>query len=110
MLGSLDRILPLETCSTQWKNRLAQTNLELGQEHLGREIWDNTVIHGENNMEERNPHAEESTGRRDLEIPTARESPEIPLKRWQRRFWRERVGGGRRNQEVSSPRPPPYIG
>jgi hypothetical protein len=79
MLGSLDRILPLETCSFQWKNRSAQTNLELGHEHLGREIWDNTVIHGENHVEERNPHAEESTGRRDPEIPGARESPERHL-------------------------------
>jgi hypothetical protein len=110
MLGSLDRILPLEKCSTQWKNRSAQTNLELGQEHLGREIWDNIVIHGENHVEERNPHAEESTSRRDPEILAARESSESPLKRWRRRFWRERVRGGRRNQEVSSPRPSPYIG
>jgi hypothetical protein len=39
-------------------------NLELGLEHLGREIWDNTVIHGENHVEERTPHTEESTGRR----------------------------------------------
>jgi hypothetical protein len=85
MLASLGRILPLETCSFQWKNRSAQTNLELGPEHLGREIWDNNVIHGENHMEERNPHAEESMGRRDPEIPSARESPERSLMRgWQR--------------------------
>jgi hypothetical protein len=88
MLGSLDRILPLETCSTQWKIRSAQTNLELGQEHLGREIWDNTIIHGENHMEERNPHTQESTGRRDPGIPVARESPERSLKRRRRRRWR----------------------
>jgi hypothetical protein len=62
MLGSLGRILPLETCSFQWINISAQTNLELGQEHLGREIWDNTVIHGENDAEEVTPHVEESTG------------------------------------------------
>jgi hypothetical protein len=37
-------------------------------------------------MEERNPHAEESTGRRDPEISAARESPESPLKRWRQRF------------------------
>jgi hypothetical protein len=86
MLGSLGRILPLETCSFQWKNRSAQTNLELGQEHLGREIWDNTVIHGENHVEERNPHTEESTGRRDPGIPVARESPERRLMRGQWRF------------------------
>jgi hypothetical protein len=110
MLGSLGRILPLETCSFKWKNRSAQTNLELGQEHLGREIWDNTVIHGENHVEERNPHAEESTGRRDPGIPAARESPEKCLMRGWRRFWRERVGGGKRNQEVSSPQPPAFIG
>jgi hypothetical protein len=92
------------------KNRSAQMNLELGQEHLGREIWDNTIIHGEIHVEERNPHVEESTGRRDPGIPAAGESPERSLKSWQRRFWRERVGGGRRNQEVSSPWPPAYIG
>jgi hypothetical protein len=86
MLGSLGRRLPLETSSFQWKNRSAQTNLELGQEHLGREIWDNTVIHGENHVEERHPHAKESTGRRDPEIPAARESPERHLMRGRRRF------------------------
>jgi hypothetical protein len=91
MLGSLGRILPLETCSFQWKNRSAQTNLELGQEHLWREIWDNTVIHSENHVEERNPHAEESMGRRDPGIPAARKSPERCLRRWQQRF------GGRRS-------------
>jgi hypothetical protein len=110
MLGSLCRILPLETCSFQWKNRSAQTNLKLGQDHLGREIWDNTVIHGEIHVEERNPNAEESTGWRDPGIPAARKSPEKSLKRGQQRFWRERVGGGRRNQEVSSPWPPAFIG
>jgi hypothetical protein len=62
MLVSLGRILPLETCSFQWINRSAQTNLELGQEHLGREIWDNTVIHGESDAEEVTPHVEESMG------------------------------------------------
>jgi hypothetical protein len=86
MLGSLGRKLPLETCSFQWKNRLAQTNLELGKEHLGREIWDNTVIHVENHVEERNPHAEESTSRRDPGISAARESPERCLMRGWRRF------------------------
>jgi hypothetical protein len=85
-------------------------NLELGQEHLGREIWDNTVIHGENHVEERNPHAEESTSQRDTGISVAGKSPERSLKRWLRRFWRERVGGGKINQEVSSPQPPTYIG
>jgi hypothetical protein len=92
MLGFLDSILPLETCSFQWKNRSAQKNLELGKEHLGREIWDNTIIHGENHVEERNPHAEESTGRRDPGIPAARESPERCLKRRRRRFGERRSG------------------
>jgi hypothetical protein len=92
MLGSLGRILPLETCSFQRKNRSAQMNLELGQEHLGREIWDNTVIHGENNTEEVTPHVEESTGQRDPEIPAARESPERGLRRWRWRFG-ERMSG-----------------
>jgi hypothetical protein len=92
MLGSLGRKLPLETCSFQWKNRSAQTNLELGQEHLGREIWDNTVIHGENRVEERNPHIEESTGRRNPGISAARESLERGLTRWRRRFGERRSG------------------
>jgi hypothetical protein len=42
-------------------------------------------------MEERNPHAEESTDRRDPGIPMARESPERCLKRW-RRFGERRSG------------------
>jgi hypothetical protein len=74
------------------ENRSAQTNLELGQEHLGREIWDNTVIHGEIHVEERNPHAEESMGQRDPRILAARELLEKSLKRGRWRFWRERVG------------------
>jgi hypothetical protein len=85
-------ILPLETCSFQWKNRSAQTNLELGQEHLEGEIWENTVIHGENHMEEMNPHAEESTGRRDPGILAARKSPERCLRRWRRWFGERRSG------------------
>jgi hypothetical protein len=92
MLGSLGRILPLETCSFHWKNRSAQTNLELGQEHLGREIWDNTVIHGENDTKEVTPHVEESMGRRDPEIPAARKSPERGLRRWRRQFGERRLG------------------
>jgi hypothetical protein len=58
------------------ENRLAQTNLDLGHEHLGREIWGNTVVHGENRMEEKNPHAERSEDQRDPGISAARESPE----------------------------------
>jgi hypothetical protein len=42
------------------ESRLAQTNLDLGHEHLGREIWGNTVVHGKNRMEEKNPHTERS--------------------------------------------------
>jgi hypothetical protein len=57
------------------ENRLAQTNLDLGHEHLGREIWGNIVVHGENRVEEKNPHAERSEDRRDPGIPAARESP-----------------------------------
>jgi hypothetical protein len=41
-------------------------------------------------MEERNPHAEESTGQRDPGIPAARELPEWCLKR--RRFGERRSG------------------
>jgi hypothetical protein len=110
MLGSLGRILPLETCSTQWKNRSAQTNLELGQEHLGREIWDNTIIHGENHAEERNPHVEESTGRRDLGIPAARESPEWSLKSRRRRFGERRSGVEEDAKRYLHPDPLLYIG
>jgi hypothetical protein len=45
------------------KNGSTQTNLDLGHEHLGREIWGNTIVHGKNRMEERNPHAERSVDR-----------------------------------------------
>jgi hypothetical protein len=61
-------------------------------------------------MEERNPHAEESMGQRDPEIPAARESPERHLMRGGDDFERERVRGGRRCQGVSSPGPPAFIG
>jgi hypothetical protein len=44
-------------------------------------------------MEEVTPHVEESAGRRDPEIPTARESPERSLMRGRRRFG-EREGQG----------------
>jgi hypothetical protein len=73
------------------ENRSAQTNLELGHEHLGRDICGNTVVHGENRVEERNPHAKKSTDRRDPEIPAARESPEWSLRR-RRRFGERRSG------------------
>jgi hypothetical protein len=43
-------------------------------------------------VEERNPHANESIGRRDPGISAARESPEKSLKRGRRRF-RERGSG-----------------
>jgi hypothetical protein len=105
MLGSLDRILPLDTCSTQWKNRSAQTNLELGQEHLGREIWDNTVIHGENHVEERNPHVKESTGRQDLGILAARESPKRSMKRRRWRFGEKRSGWKKMPRGIFTPAP-----
>jgi hypothetical protein len=74
------------------ENRSAQTNLDLGHEHLGREIWGNTFVHGENRVEERNPHAEKSTGQRDPRIPVARESPEWCLKRRWQRFGERRSG------------------
>jgi hypothetical protein len=74
------------------ENRSAQTNLDLGHEHLGREIWGNTIVHGENRVEERNPHAERSEDRRYPEIPVARESPERSLKKQQRRFGERRSG------------------
>jgi hypothetical protein len=38
------------------------------------------------------PHVEESAGRRDPEIPVARESPERGLRRWQRQFGERRSG------------------
>jgi hypothetical protein len=44
-------------------------------------------------VEERNPHTEKSTTRRDPEIPAARESPERFLRRRQRRFGERRLGG-----------------
>jgi hypothetical protein len=47
--------------------------------------WDNTIIHGKNDVEEVTPHIEESTVRRDPEISVARESPKRSLMRgrWQ---------------------------
>jgi hypothetical protein len=74
------------------ENGSAQTNLDLEHEHLGIEIWGNTVIHGKNRVEERNPHAERSEERRDPEIPVDRESPERSLKRQRRRFGERRSG------------------
>jgi hypothetical protein len=70
------------------KNRSAQTNQELGQEHLGREIWDNTVIHGENHVEE---------------------SPERSLKRRQRRFGERRSGVEEDAKRYLHPGPLLYI-
>jgi hypothetical protein len=43
-------------------------------------------------VKERNPHIEESMGRRDPGIPAARESPERSLKRRRRRFGERRSG------------------
>jgi hypothetical protein len=74
------------------ENRSAQMNLDLGHEHLGREIWGNTVVHGKNHVEERNPHTERSMDRQDPGIPVARESSEKSLKRRRRRFGERRSG------------------
>jgi hypothetical protein len=49
-------------------------------------------------MEEKNPHAEKSTDRRDPEIPAARESPERLLRR-QRRGFRERRSGEKKKDK-----------
>jgi hypothetical protein len=73
------------------ENGSAQTNLDLEHEHLGRVIWGNTIIHGENRVEERNPHAERSEDRRYPEISAARESLERSLKK--RRWFGERRSG-----------------
>jgi hypothetical protein len=43
-------------------------------------------------VEEVTPHVEESAGRRDPEIPTARESPKRGLRRWRWRFGERRSG------------------
>jgi hypothetical protein len=67
-------------------------NQELGQEHLGWEIWDNTVIHNENNTEERIPHIEESMGQWNPGIPVARESPKRGLRRRRWRFGERKSG------------------
>jgi hypothetical protein len=59
ILSSLYGILPQEHAPFDEKGS-TQMNLDLGHEHLGREIWGNTVVHGENHVEERNPHTERS--------------------------------------------------
>jgi hypothetical protein len=87
------------------ENRSAQMNLDLGHEHLGREIWGNTVVHGENRVEEKNPHAERSEDRRDPGIPTTRESPEKSLKRRRRRFGERGSGGNKMPRGIFTPAP-----
>jgi hypothetical protein len=90
------------------ENRLTQTNLDQGHEHLGREIWGNTIVHGENRVEEKNPHAERSEDRRDPGIPAARESPEKSLKR-QRRWFGERGSGRNKMPRGIFPPAPSFI-
>jgi hypothetical protein len=92
------------------ENRLAQTNLDLGHEHLGREIWGNTIVHGENRMEERNPHAERSVDWRNLGISAARESAEKFLKRRRRWFGERRSGVEEDAKRYLHPGPLLYIG
>jgi hypothetical protein len=88
------------------KNGSTQTNLELGHEHLGREIWGNTVVHGENRVEERNPHAERSMDWRNPGIPAARESPERSLVRRRRRFGERGSGVEEDAKRYLHPGPP----
>jgi hypothetical protein len=88
------------------ENRSTQTNLDLGHEHLGREIWGNTVVHGENRVEERNPHAKRSEDRQNPGIPAARESPEKSTKRQHRRFGERRLGVEEDAKRYLHPSPP----
>jgi hypothetical protein len=88
------------------KNGSTQTNLELGHKHLGREIWGNTAVHGENRVEERNPYAERSEDWRNLGDPTARESPEASLVRRRRRFGEGGSGVERDTKRYLHPGPP----
>jgi hypothetical protein len=83
-----------------------QTNLELGHKHLGREIWGNTAVHGENCVEGRNPHAERSEDRRKSGDPAARESPEVSLVRRRRRFGEGGSGVERDTKRYLHPGPP----
>jgi hypothetical protein len=91
------------------KNRSTQTNLELGQKHLGREIWGNTAVHGENHMEEKNPHAERSEDRRNPGNPTAREPPEMSSVRRRRGFGVGGSGVERGTEGYLHPGSPFYI-
>jgi hypothetical protein len=91
------------------KNGSTQTNLELGHKHLGREIWGNTVIHGENHVEKRNPHAERSVDQRNPGIPVARGSPERALVRRRRRFGERGSGVERDAKRYLHPGPSFYI-
>jgi hypothetical protein len=59
-------------------------------------------------MEERNPHAEKSTARRDPEILAARESPERFLRRRRRRFGERRSGGKKKPRGIFTPAPSSY--
>jgi hypothetical protein len=90
------------------KNGSTQTNLDLGHEHLGREIWGNTVVHGENHAEERNPHAERSVDRQNPGIPAARESPEKSLMRRPRQFGERGSGVEEDAKRYLHPGPPLY--
>jgi hypothetical protein len=91
------------------KNGSTQMNLDLGHEHLGREIWGNTVVHGENHVEERNPHAERSIDRRNSGIPAARESSERSLMRRRRGFGERGSGVEEDAKRYLHPGPSLYI-
>jgi hypothetical protein len=91
------------------KNGSTQTNLELGQKHLGREIWGNTAVHGENRVEERNPHAERSEDWRNPGNLTAREPPKMSSVRRRRRFGVGGSGVERGTKGYLHPGPPFYI-
>jgi hypothetical protein len=89
------------------KNGSTQMNLDLGHEHLGREIWGNTIVHGENRMEERNPHTGRSMDWRNPGISAARESPERSLVR--RRQFGERGSGVEEDAKRYLHLGPPFI-
>jgi hypothetical protein len=101
-LDSLDRKLPLKHAPFNEK-RINPNESRTRAKHLGREIWGNTAVHGENHVEESDPHVERSKDRRNPGNPAARESPERTLKRRWRRLKKEEVGGNRDTKSYLHP-------
>jgi hypothetical protein len=86
MLGSLDRKTTSKHAPFNGKRINPNESRSRAKAPRERENWGNTAVHGENHVEEENPHAERSKDRRNPGNPAARESPERALLRRRRRM------------------------